>query len=276
MFSTALIFFREVLELSLLTGVLLAATRNARGRTPWIFGGLLAGLAGSAMLAVFTGRLQEALQGRGQEYFNAAVLLAAALLLAYTVLWMAQQSRDFSATLREAGREVTEGSRSFAALALLIFLTSLREGSEIVLFTYGVVAAGEGGHGLWLGALAGTGLGGLLGVLLYAGLLRIPLGRVFALLSLFLTLLAAGMVVQALGFLTAVRVLPELGSPAWDASGLLPEAGPAGSILHAVLGYTDRPCGIQVIGFAVALASIALLPRRRRRKSPASISDTTD
>ncbi len=53
MFSTAVIIFREVLEASLIVGILAAATRSIPGRNYWLAAGLVAGLVGAGIVAIF-------------------------------------------------------------------------------------------------------------------------------------------------------------------------------------------------------------------------------
>jgi high-affinity iron transporter len=54
MLATALIVFREVLEASIIMGILAAATRSIRGSKRWLLGGLFAGLLGAGVVAAST------------------------------------------------------------------------------------------------------------------------------------------------------------------------------------------------------------------------------
>ena len=58
MFATAIIVFREVLEASLLVGIVAAATRSVPGRNRWLVAGIVAGLAGSGQIVSFGSRWQ--------------------------------------------------------------------------------------------------------------------------------------------------------------------------------------------------------------------------
>jgi high-affinity iron transporter len=57
MLSSAVIVFREVLEAALIVTILMAATRGLQGRTRWIGGGLVAGLSGAFIVALFAGSI---------------------------------------------------------------------------------------------------------------------------------------------------------------------------------------------------------------------------
>jgi high-affinity iron transporter len=138
----------------------------------------------------------------------------------------------------------------------------LREGSEAVLFLYGI-AAGDPGQtpqmigGAVLGVLGGAGLGAGM----YAGLLQIPLKRLFAVTNAMIILLAAGMASQGIGFLVSAGILPSWGDSVWDTSWLLKESSIVGKMLHTLVGYTTRPAGIQIAAYCATLITIVLLAR---------------
>ncbi|MBA3812306.1 MAG: FTR1 family protein, partial [Caulobacteraceae bacterium] len=87
MLAALLIVFREVFEAGLIVGIVLAATKGVPGRGRWIAGGAATGLAGAALVALFADALSNALAGVGQETFNAAILIAAVLMLSWHSLW---------------------------------------------------------------------------------------------------------------------------------------------------------------------------------------------
>ena len=81
MMSFAIIVFREVLEIALVLGVLLAATCRLTHRWKWIGIGMISGIMGSIIVAVFANQISQALEGMGQEVLNAVILISAAFLL---------------------------------------------------------------------------------------------------------------------------------------------------------------------------------------------------
>ncbi len=263
MTSTLIIVFREVLEMALVISIVLAATRELSASRRWIAAGAVAGLAGAVVVAGLAGAIAAAVAGMGQEIFNAAVLFLAAGLLAWTVVWMRRHGRELSAHVQSVGRSVADGGLPRMTLAMIVGLAVLREGSEVVLFLYGVVAAGqEDAASMLFGGALGLFSAGLLSAVAYAGLVRIPHKHLFGVTSWLLTLLAAGMTAQATHYLVMVDVLPALGQPVWDSSHLLPESGVIGQLLHALIGYDDRPSGMQVISFAAMLVTVMMLSRR--------------
>jgi high-affinity iron transporter len=254
--------FREIFEVSLIVGIVLAATQGIARRGAWIWLGLGAGSAGSAMVAAFANTIASAAQGMGQELLNATVLGVAVVMLGWHNVWMSRHGREMAAEMNRVGHEVASGRRPLYALALVVGLAMLREGSEIVLFLWGIAASDTSPLAqMALGGAIGLGGGCLVGVALYLGLLRIPQRYIFAVTSWMIVLLAAGMASQAMGFLRQADLVPAWGQSIWDSSGLVSDNGIAGRVLHTLVGYTSRPDGIQVAAFLATLAAIGLLMR---------------
>jgi high-affinity iron transporter len=105
-----------------------------------------------------------------------------------------------------------------------------------------------------LGGAGGVALGALVSWLLYRGLVAIPLARLFAVTGWLIALLAAGMAGQAAAILAGADLIPAWGYQLWDTSWLLPEDSLPGRALHALVGYSDRPMGVQLAAWAVVLA----------------------
>jgi len=144
MLAALIIVFREVFEAGLIIGIVLAVTRAVAGRGWWISAGVLGGVLGACIVALFTGKLSETFAGAGQELFNAAILGLAVVMLTWHNVWMARHGREMAGEMRAAGEAVAHGSKSLAALAIVVGVAVLREGVEVVLFLYGI-AATEGG-----------------------------------------------------------------------------------------------------------------------------------
>ncbi len=262
MLATLIIVFREVLEAGLVVGIVMAASRGVPRRGLWIAGGCAAGVLGALIVAGFAGEIASAVEGVGQELFNAAILFAAVCMLGWHNIWMSRHGRELAADAMKIGREVLAGTRPLYALALVCGIAVLREGSEIVLFLYGIaVSAGSSTIGMVTGGAVGVALGAVAGAAIYFGLLTIPLRYLFSVTSWLILLLAAGMASQGAAFLAAADVLPSLGNNLWDTSFILSENGIAGQLLHILTGYTARPAGIQLIFYVATLIVIGSLMR---------------
>lgn len=272
MIGALVIVFRETIEAGLIIGIVLAVTRTIPGRTAYIAAGGAAGLLGAAVVAIFAGALAGAFEGTGQEIFNASVLAIAVVMLGWHNVWMARHGRELSESVRRLGKEVILGSRSLLALATVVAIAVLREGSEVVLFFYGILLSSrEGAASLFAGGVLGLAAGAGMSLLAYGGLLGIPLRHLFRVTGLLIALMAAGMAAQSIGYLEQADLAPALGGIVWDTSGILPDSSWAARILKVLVGYTDRPTELQLLVYLATLGSILVLmkllapaPRRER------------
>jgi high-affinity iron transporter len=269
MLSALLIVFREVIEAGLIVGIVLAATAGVPRRSTFVALGVLGGVIGACLVAIFAGALASLFQGSGQELFNAAILLLAVTMLTWHNVWMASHGRQMARELKEAGNEVITGKRTLAALAIVVGVAVLREGSEVVLFLYGIVAqGGTSNAALALGGVLGLAAGAAVSALMYFGLLTIPAHRLFTVTSGLITLLAAGMAAQAVLFLQNGGYINVLTNTLWDTSWLLPEDGIAGRLLHTLVGYSEAPNGAQLIAYLATIAMMLVLIRTVGKPAP--------
>ena len=185
---------------------------------------------------MFAGVISQAFQGSGQELFNASVLAIAVVMLMWHNAWMARHGREIAAEMRNIGTAVSEGAKPLTALAVVVGLAVLREGSEVVLFLYGIMASGTSGTSLLTGSLLGIAAGAAFTGLTYFGLLAIPQRYIFSVTSWLIALLAAGMAAQSVQFLNNAGFAEVLGSTVWDTSWLLSE----GSIARQADAHADR------------------------------------
>ena len=262
MLGALIIVFREVIEAGLIVGIVLAVTTGVPRRGRWVAGGVVAGVAGAALLAVFADALSNALAGVGQEVFNASVLAVAVVMLASHNIWMARHGRELAAQMKEVGKAVAAGSRPLAALAIVVGIAVLREGSEIVLFLYGLVIAG--GSTIWslvAGGIIGLLLGCGVSTLTFLGLVRIPPRYLFGVTTVLITFLAAGLAAQSVVFLQQAGIVTALEATVWDTSNILSDTSLFGRVLHTLVGYSDQPSGMQLVVYLITLAVIFSLTK---------------
>lgn len=262
MLATAIIVFREVLEAALIVSIVLAASRGTPKRGSWIGAGVLLGLFGSCLVALFAGKLSEAVAGVGQELFNAAVLFLAVIMLGWHNIWMQQHGRELAQEMKQVGRDISSGKRPLYALATVVGLAILREGSEVVLFLYGIASANNGeGLAMLAGGAIGIGLGVFVGFCLYLGLLNIPTKSLFSVTSWLILFLAAGLAAQGAAYLVQADLLPPLGKSVWNTSEWLSEDSIFGQVLHTLVGYVSEPDGVQILFYVVTLLTIMTFMR---------------
>src|SRR3954451_6205830 len=262
MLAALIIVFREVFEAGLIVGIVLAVTRGVPGRNRWIGGGVLAGVLAACVVAIFAGTLSRLFAGMGQELFNAAILCVAVVMLTWHNVWMARHGAELAGELRAAGQAVVDGSKSLLALAIVVGVAVLREGSEVVLFLYGVLATEtETSLSVALGGLLGLALGAAVCLLTYFGLLRIPARALFTTTTVLIALLAAGMAAQAAAFLERANWLTALDNVVWDSGWLLSDSSLPGRALHTLIGYTDQPTAMQLAVYVAILLITFVLMR---------------
>lgn len=264
MLGALIIVFREVIEAGLIVGIVMAATRGVAGRGRWINIGIAAGVLGAGVVAVFAGGISQAFEGAGQELFNASILAVAVVMLMWHNAWMARHGREIADNMRDVGTAVSEGARPLTALAIVVGLAVLREGSEVVLFLYGIMASGTSAGALLVGGVLGIAAGAAFTALTYFGLLAIPSRYIFSVTSWLIALLAAGMASQSVQFLNNAGLVVALDRTVWDTSWLLSEASLFGRMLHALIGYTERPTEMQLMVYIATLFAMFLLMRLAR------------
>jgi high-affinity iron transporter len=259
MFATTVIVFREVLEAGLIISLLLVATRGVANRGYWVTGGVAVGLLLAGVIAMFADVISNAVEGVGQELFNATILFAAVGMLAWHNVWMRRHSIELVQRMRCWGEAVVQGEQPLYLLAIVIGLAVLREGSEVVLFLYGILASGTEGLQMFLGGMLGIAAGVLVGAVLYFGLVRIPVKHLFTISAWLILLLAAGMASQGAAFLVQANMLPALGTNVWDTTAWLSEHSVFGQLLHVLVGYDARPMGIQIAFYLATVLGVGFL-----------------
>ena len=278
MLGALIIVFREVIEAGIIVGIVMAVTKGVSGSRLTAGAGVAAGVLGACLVAAFAGAIANAVEGVGQELFNASILILAVCMLTWHNVWMASHGRQLAADARRLGQEVRSGARSLVALAIVVAVAVMREGSEVALFLYGLVAAGGAtSRDLLIGSLLGLVAGVAVSAVTYLGLVTIPARRLFATTSALITFLAAGLASQAVNFLQQAGVVTIWSDTAWNTSAILSDTSLFGRVLHTLVGYADQPSVLQVVVYAATLATIftlskAFAPRAaaRRPEAPAA------
>jgi high-affinity iron transporter len=257
MLYSFLITLREGLEAALIIGILMAylnATGQQKAKGPVLSGAglaLLVSIGGGALIHYLAGGLS----GAAMELFEGGMMLLAAGILTWMILWMQKQSRGMKHDLqRQVDAAVATGS--VAALAFLSFSVVVREGLETALF----LMAGALKSGDSLLYLAGAVAGGLLatgaGCLLYKGSVKLNLRLFFSLSGWLLMIFAAGLMSNAMKELHEAGLVPKIVGHVWDTYHLLPDTTPAGRMLSALFGYDSSPSLVQATVYFGYLAVI--------------------
>lgn len=255
MFGTAVIVFRETLEAALFVGIMAAATRGLAGRSRWLTAGVVAGAAGALALAAGAGHISALADGVGQDLVNAGILSIALAMLTWHCVWVSNQGASAAAHARALGASFKQGQRAPWALMIVVALSVLREGAETVLFISGY-ANNAGLRDTFAGALAGVLCGVAMGALIYFGLSRVPMRRMFAVTNVLILLLAASIASQLARALSQAGLIEIWGQPVWDSSHWLRVDSAVGTVAHALVGYEAQPTGLQLGFYLVAMLVI--------------------
>lgn len=259
MLGTAVIVFREVLEASLIIGLILAITRGIEGRVRFASMGVAFGVLGAVVLALLAEQIAPLAEGMGSELLNAMILGAAVVMLTWHLVWMRKHSREITQHIKKVGNSIIEGEKEPVIIAVIVGLAILREGSEVVLLMYSVSVAGSDVLGMVTGGLVGLLAGIAVGVVMYFGLVRIPLATLFRVSGWLVLLLTAGLAAQASHYLIQADLIPALGYNIWDSSHILSQQSLVGQFLHILIGYVDQPTGVQVLVYVATIVVVSLL-----------------
>ncbi len=259
MIGSFIIVFREILEAALVIGVVAAAVKGLAHRGRWVSVGVGLGIAGAALIAAGIGIIARFAHGNGQEIFEAGMLFAAGLMLAWHNIYMARHGRELTQKLKTMGTAVLAGRASFVMLIGVTALATMREGSEIALFLYGIAAGGISNWDLLGGSLIGLAAGAVVGFVLFAGLSRIPIKRLFQVSGWIILFIAAGMIARGAQFLIQAGYLSPLVIHVWDSSAIIAGNSILGRSLGALAGYTPAPALMQIVFWLASFITIGTL-----------------
>lgn len=257
MFAAGLIVFRESLEAALFIGIVAAATGQMNGRGRWLSAGVGVGALGALALALAAQQISAWADGFGQDMVNIFVLSLALVMLLWHCVWVTTHAHELVADARELGAAVRAGQRRPWALLTAVALAVLREGAETVLFIGGSLTGSDASTwSVLTSGVTGLALGALLGYVLYMGLSRIPVRRLFWTTNLLIAMLAGSLASQLAKTLGQAGLLDLWSAPMWDTSRALSSESALGTLLHALVGYDAQPSGAQFAAYIAALSFI--------------------
>jgi high-affinity iron transporter len=266
-----LIMLREGIEAALIIGII-AGYLGRTGRAAWlpaVWVGVLLALAMSFSVGAGLKLVSAEFPQKAQELFEALVGLLAVLLLTSMVFWMRATARSISGNLRAEIDTALSGSGAALALVGMSFFAVGREGLESVFFLLAVFQGG--GVAAPIGALAGLLVAVAVGYALYAGALRIDLGRFFRWTGVFILLVAAGLLASSLRSLHEAGLWNLAQARVYDLSAVLPVSSVPGTILSGLFGYQESPALGEVIAYLVFLVIALVLFLKPSSSRPGAI-----
>ncbi|QEL56773.1 FTR1 family iron permease [Chromobacterium paludis] len=267
------IVWRESVEALLVVGILNAwMNHNPAGRAgkPYLWGGVALGLVMAVALAVALFAAGTLMAG-AQDYFQTAMVFIASALIVQMVLWMREHGRTLKKEL-ESGLSANAARNNWWGVTILAALAIAREGSECVVFLYGMLAEA---HGMELAKMAAAGAAGLALAFLTFYLLQLG-GKVlswrlfFRVTEIMLLLLGASLFLNGVERLISMDVLPALVDPLWDSSALLDDMSPVGGLVASLTGYRAHPALMSLLAYGLFWGGIWALFQWRNRKLAAA------
>lgn len=243
-----LVTAREGLEMALIVSILLGYLRTIGQKQHFraIWAGVVAAAIFSLAFAAGLELVARELDGRALEAFEGFTMLFAVAVLTWMLFWMKRQASGISSDLRAKVDRALSGG-SVMALSLLAFSSVGREGVETSLFLFAGSTGGSSDLTFALGGVAGFSLAAAVGVAIYYGAARLPIGHFFTASAVGLMVIAAGLLTNALTELHEATIIPNLGDRPWDTDTTLPMTSTLGKYLHTLIGYDSAPAISQIV-----------------------------
>lgn len=270
MAASLLITLRETLEASLVVGIVLAFLERTDERrwNPYVWWGVGVGIALSLALAWVLQTFVGGFTGRAEELYEGIMMLSAAGLITWMVLWMLREGGRMRSHLEE---RVDAHARMGHPLGIffLVCVSVLREGIETVIFLQAAMLQSQGTHHN-LGAVLGIVIALSAAWLVFRGLHLFSLKKFFTVSGILLVLFAAGLVAHGIHELEEAQVLPPIVEHVWNLNPAAPEGGPypllhengaVGSLLKGLFGYNGNPSLLELLSYAVYLVGVGVLWR---------------
>jgi high-affinity iron transporter len=269
--ASYLIGLREGLEMVLVVSILVAylvRTGRREQLLPVWLGVAAAVVVSVAFGWVLTYVSSTVLYGPQHELFDAIASTIAVALVTWMIFWMRRTARRLSGELR--GRLDGAVGMGLGAVVGIAFLAIVREGLETTLLFF---ASAQGAT--TAGPLAGLGVGVasavVVGVLLYAGAIRINLSTFFTVSGALLIVVAAGILKYAVHDFQEAGVLPGLSRYAFDISGALDPSSWYGSVVSGLFNITPQPSVLEMLAYVVYLVPVlGLFLWPSRKAAPAA------
>jgi high-affinity iron transporter len=264
--SELIIVFREVLEASLIVGILYTYLNqtNQKKSIPILWQGVIAALVASILGSFLFQKLAGGFQGQAEKLFEGFVMIIAAVILGSMIVWMAK-NKNIAEDLKDKADQALSSSKVNYGIFALAFISVFREGIETILFLYGVMMK-EGSLSISL-SLLGAFIGGGIGVLIFVQGKKVPLKTFFNVSSVLLIFVAAGMLAYGVHELESAGLIPNYGR-IWDinpvklSDGSYPlfhDKGHIGSLFKGLFGYNGDPSMIELISWFLTVTGLTVM-----------------
>ncbi len=267
MFKISLVIFREMLEISLILGIISAATRSMKNSSIYITMGIMGGVVSAAFLAFFITVLSNSLGGYGEEIVDVAIILVTVFIISGTAIWIKNSASKLNSRVEELSESAEYSIYARMMLVLVVLTTIFREGTEIILFVHAISSAysmssTEYAIGFAVGIISGI----IASIVVSYGLHKLAIKSIFKVSFILLALIAASLASEAAGILTSIGFVDFLDEPIWDSNWIVSDFSFVGKVLKMFVGYNTKPNGLQIIFYVVTLLMIYILSKIGVRK----------
>ena len=261
-----IIVFREVLEASLIIGILYTYLNKVGNQEAisslWkgVTFAIIASIIGSILFQIMAGGFH----GQSEKLFEGFIMIIAAIILATMVIWMAK-NQNIAEDLKEKASDAISSDKSIlflSGISGLAFISVFREGIETILFLYGLILK-KGSISIFM-AIFGAFLGLLTGYMIFIQGRKVPLKKFFNVTSVLLIFIASGMLAYGFHELESAGIIVDSGriwniNPSILSNGSYPlfhDKGYVGSLIKGLFGYNGDP---SVYEFFIWLSSVIVL-----------------
>tara|TARA_B000000557_G_scaffold79543_2_gene63849 strand:+ start:501 stop:1319 length:819 start_codon:yes stop_codon:yes gene_type:complete len=261
-----IIVFREVLEASLIVGILYTYLSKIGQAAAIIrlWQGVLVALAASILGSLLFQKVAGGFQGQAEKLFEGIVMIVAAVILGTMIVWMAK-NKNIASELEEKAALAIDSNKLGYGIFALAFISVFREGIETILFLYGIMMK-QGGLSLTF-SLIGATLGLGVGYIIFVQGKKVPLKTFFNVSSVLLIFVASGMITYGVHELESAGVIPDYGR-IWDinppqlADGsyhMLHDKGIIGALFKGLFGYNGNPSAIELVVWLASLFGLGFM-----------------
>ena len=203
-----IIMFREVLEASLIIGILYTYLKksNNEDSIKMLWSGVGAAVFISIVASILFQIIAGGFEGNASKIFEGIVMIVASIVLTTMIIWMAQ-NKNISEDLKNKAKESLSSGFKYGIFTLA-FVAVFREGVEIILFLYAIGI--KDGISV-IPSIIGSLLGLFAGYAIFIQGVKIPLKKFFNVTSVFLIFVAAGMLTYGVHELESGGVIPYFG-----------------------------------------------------------------
>ncbi len=254
-----LVMFREGLEAAIIVAILLGYLRqiDRRSDSRWVWAGTTSAVLVSLAVGIALWNTVGGLEGAAEEIAEGVIAFAAVGLLTWMIFWMGRQARHLKGHLHgQVDAALAAGGAT--ALALIAFVSVLREGVESALFLLSTTTGTEASGSQLIGGVVGLTAAVVVGMLFYAGSSAIDIRAFFRITGVLIILFAAGLVSKGVHEFQEVGLLPTINEPVWNIGVLDPSTNTIGKFLGSLFGWTPRPSLLMAIAYTAYLIPVLI------------------